>query len=164
MNACCFFGHREVHDAIRPLLLQAIRTMIEQMHVIDFYVGDKGCFDSMAFSCVKELRKEYPYIRLQVVLAYMPGQKAELEKDYTDTIYPENMETVPRRFAIVARNHWMADRCAYAIVYVNGVGGAYSAAAYADRKGVKIYNLASATEQPAILFRNTFSLGSESDG
>ena len=154
---CTFFGHRNTQDEIRPVLLHTIRALIENRNVTTFYVGDKGAYDRMAASCVRELRKEYPYIRLYIVLAYMPGKKQEFEKEDPDTIYPDGLEMVPPRFAITHRNRWMADRSDYAVVNICARGGAADAAAYADHKGVKILNLSQAYSAQYFPFRNTFT-------
>jgi len=42
------------------------------------------------------------------VLAYMPLHGGTLEKEaYANTMLPEGIENVPKRFAIVWRNKWM---------------------------------------------------------
>lgn len=143
---------------MRPILLDTIRAMIETMDVSVFYVGDKGAFDHMAESCVRELREEYPHIRLNVVLAYMPGLKQEFEIEKPDTLYPDGLETVPPRFGIIYRNHWMAQHSDYAIVNISGRGGAADAAAYADKKGVKILNLSDKDTAKFFPFKNTFTV------
>lgn len=163
MKKCTFYGHRHTSAELRPVLLRTIRTMIEKMDVGVFYVGDKGDFDRMAESCVRELREEYPHIRLNVVLSRMPGTKGEFETEKQDTLYPDGLESVPPRFGIIYRNHWMADRCDYAVVNVCGRGGATDAASYADRKGVKILNISDAASASYFEYRNTFSIEGECD-
>lgn len=158
MKKCTFYGHRYTSAELRPVLLNTIRGMIEKMDVSVFYVGDKGAFDHMAESCVSQLRVEYPHIRLNVVLSRMPGEKREFEEENPDTLYPDGLEKVPPRFGIIYRNHWMAEHSDYAVVNVSGRGGAADAADYADRKGVKILNIANREEAKYFPFRNIFTI------
>lgn len=58
----------------------------------------------MVYSCLKQLRKEYPHIRVSVVIAYLPTEKRQYE-DMSNTMYPE-IEGHPK-FAIERRNRWM---------------------------------------------------------
>lgn len=64
--------------------------------------------------------------------------------DDLDTIFPEGLELVPRRFAITHRNRWMVDQADYVVAYVDhNYGGAAQTLKYAKGKGTKqILNLA----------------------
>lgn len=75
---------------------------------------------------------------------YMPGEKKEYTTlDYTNTIYPEGLETVPRRFAISHRNKWIVENSNAVICYVNHTwGGAYQAVILAEKRNLSIINLA----------------------
>ena len=116
-RACCFFGHREVVHNIRSELKSVIEKLIVTDKVENFYVGNQGQFDSMVYSVLKELKKQYPQIRYTVVLAYMPNARIKEIYGY-DTIYPEGLETVPKRFAISKRNDWMINKSDFAVCYV----------------------------------------------
>lgn len=135
---CTFFGHRECYGLEAAALRDAIRDLIEQ-GVKTFYVGNQGNFDAMVYSCLKQLRKEYPHVRVCVVLAYLPTGKREHE-DLSDTIYPE-IEGCPKS-AIERRNKWMIDASRYCLCYINHTwGGAFKFAKQARRKGLTIINL-----------------------
>ena len=98
-------------------------------------MGNQGKFDNMVRRVLKTLQGEYPHIRYAVVLAYMPTEK-DKEQDFSDTLFPDGLETVPRRAAIVARNRWMIEKAQYVIAYVNiSYGGAADAVALAEKKG-----------------------------
>lgn len=138
MAACTFFGHRECFGLDSRVLQQAIEELITQ-GVDTFFVGNQGQFDSAVYSCLKQLRKEYPYIRVCVVLAYLPTEKKEHD-DMTDTMYPE-IEGHPK-FAIERRNRWMIDHSDYLLCYINRTwGGAYKFAKSAKRRGKTVINL-----------------------
>lgn len=145
MNTCTFCGHETVPDGIRDTLFSAVRNMIESHSTDFFYVGNQGQFDRLALTVLSQLKKEYPHIRFYVALAYMPGAKPEFPlADELETVYPDGLETVPRRFAISHRNRWMVDRSKYLIAYVNhDYGGAAQTLRYAKGKGtIEIINLA----------------------
>ena len=141
---CAFFGHKESPDSIKPLLEEEIRKLIENEGYEEFLVGNQGRFDAMVYSTLKRLQSEYPAIRFYVVLAYMPGRNTEYTTiDYTDTIFPEGLETVPRRFAISRRNKWIVDNSNAVICYVSHTwGGAYQAVILAEKRNLSIINLA----------------------
>ena len=138
MSACTFFGHRECYGLDRGVLSAAIETLIQQ-GVDTFYVGNQGYFDSMVYSCLKQLRKGYPHIRFAVVLAYLPTGKGE-HSSLPDTMYPE-IEGHPK-FAIERRNRWMLQSSDYCICCVeHSWGGAYKFAKLAKQCGKHVINL-----------------------
>ena len=140
MPACTFFGHRECPAEIREKLRQRIIKLIEQ-GVDTFYVGQQGQFDGCVHSLLKQLSEDYPRIFCHSVLAYLPIEKGDFG-DYSDTIFPEGLETVPPKFAIVRRNKWMIDNAEYCVCYIHHTwGGAYQFAAQAKRKGLTVINL-----------------------
>lgn len=141
---CAFFGHKETPASVKPLLEKEIRRLIENEGYDEFLVGNQGQFDAMVFSTLKALKTEYPAIRYYVVLAYMPGEKTEYTTiDYSDTIYPEGLEAVPRRFAISHRNKWIVENSNAVVCYINHTwGGAYQAVILAEKKKLTIINLA----------------------
>jgi len=72
----------------------------------------------------------------------MPGKKNAFE-DHLDTMLPEGIETVPRRFAISWRNKWMLRQTDHVIAYVNhSWGGAAKFVELAVRQGKSVVNLA----------------------
>ena len=122
--SCTFFGHHNCPEHIRPKLRETIIDLILNKNVDMFYVGNHGHFDSMVRSILRELQTAYPQIGYAVVLAYMPGKAAEGE-DYSDTMLPEGIERVPKRFAISWRNNWMLEHSEYVVAYVtHSWGGA----------------------------------------
>jgi len=144
MPGCTFFGHSDTPETIRSELRDAIIMLIEEQGVDTFYVGDKGAFDLMARSVLRELTGLYTHIRYSVVLAYLPHKLDEFDqRDFSDTIFPEGIETVPKRYAISWRNDWMLKRADYVVCYVNhSWGGAAQFVDKAIRQDRKVINLA----------------------
>lgn len=141
---CCFIGHHDAPSFLAPALVTVIERLITEKDVTYFYVGNHGLFDSMALSALQALKDKYPQINYHVVLAYMPGEKKEHSHyDELDTILPEGIEGVPRRFAISYRNKWMINQCEYLIAYVNhSFGAADQFLEMAEGKNKQITNLA----------------------
>ena len=141
IRAACFFGHRDVTNDIRSKLQFIIEQLITEEQINSFYVGHQGQFDSMVYSVLKEMKVKYPHIRYIVVLAYMPDEHIN-ELYGEDTIYPEGLETVPRRFAISKRNDWMIQQSDYAVCYVHKItGGAAKFREKAEKKGLKVIDV-----------------------
>ena len=128
LSACTFFGHREAPDTLYPTLLQSIEQLILQEKVTCFYVGNHGAFDRLAYHALKQLQKHYSYIRINVVLAYMPTRQETYDEN---RVLPEGIELVPKRFAISYRNNWMLRRCSYVISYITHLTG--GAAQFVDK-------------------------------
>ena len=140
-NSCCFFGHRDAMDSIRSKLKEEIIRLIEEHGVNDYYVGNQGGFDSLVLSVMKELTVSYPQIRYSVVLAYLPDEKRTIPE--TNTIYPEELERVPKRFCIARRNDWLIEHSRYVICYVAHItGGAAQFMKKAQRKKRTVINIA----------------------
>lgn len=83
-----FFGHKDTPDSVKSNFLIAIENLITNENVVNFYVGNQGNFDSLAFSALKELKQKYLQISCAVVLAYLPTDKDVNDYD-GNTIYPE---------------------------------------------------------------------------
>lgn len=138
MAACTFFGHAECYGFDERALRQAIEDLINK-GVDTFYMGNQGQFDSTVYSCLKQLRKKHPHIRVCVVLAYLPTATSKYD-DMADTMYPE-IEGHPK-FAIERRNRWMITHSDYCICCINHTwGGAWKFAQLALRQGRNVINL-----------------------
>ncbi len=99
-----FFGHRDTSEDIRPLLHDILTDLIEKHGADTFYLGNQGGFDNMVREELQKLSEKYPHIRYTIVLAYIPEKRDASDRiDYTYSVYPDGLESVPRRFAI--------DRC-----------------------------------------------------
>lgn len=143
MLTCTFFGHRDTPEKIEPTLRSTLINLIENKNVFKFYVGNHGSFDHRVKRCLIELKEIYP-IDYAVVLAYFPVNKYNAEeKGPNETVLPEGIETVPRKFAINYRNKWMIDHADYVITYVkHTIGGAAQFKELAERKKKIVINIA----------------------
>ncbi len=140
MATCTFFGHRECPEAVKTVLYSTLKTLVEQ-GVDTFYVGNQGQFDRNVRGALRKLQAEYPHIRYDVVLAYLP-QKPDPSEDYTDTIYPEGLETVLPKFAIDKRNRWMIRQADLVVCYTPYTWGeAYKYVQQARKQGKNVIPL-----------------------
>ena len=137
-KTCCFFGHREVTHNIKDKLTAIIEKLITEENVTEFYLGNQGQFDSMVYSVLKELKAKYPQIRYTVVLAYMPDEHIK-EVYGEDTLFPDGLESVPKKYAISKRNDWMILQSGYAVCYVHKItGGAAKFKEKTEKKELRI--------------------------
>ena len=121
---CTFFGHKDTPKEIEPTLRSTLIDLIENKKVNVFYVGNNGNFDTMVRRQLEDLSQLYS-ITYSVVLAYLPTEKNKYD-DLTHTIYPEGLETIPKRFAISWRNKWMIQQSDIVVTYVtHNFGGAW---------------------------------------
>lgn len=126
---CTFFGHKDTPKEIEPTLRSTLIDLIENKNVNAFYVGNNGNFDTMVRHQLEDLSLTYP-IAYSIVLAYLPT-----ENNLTNTIYPEGLETVPKRFAISWRNKWMIQQSDVVVTYVtHNFGGAAQFKTLAERQ------------------------------
>ena len=144
MPACSFFGHRDCPSSIRPRLRETLVDLIENHTVDMFYVGRQGAFDAIVRSVLKELILEYPHIHYAVVLERIPGKRNESDqRDYSDTMLPEGIESVHPHYAISWRNNWMLKQSDYVVTYITrSYGGAVQYAEKAKRQKKIVINCA----------------------
>ncbi len=142
---CCFFGHHDTTENIRGILCEQVQSLIKNEGVNRFYVGTHGHFDYMAIDTLRQMKEQYPHISYDVVLAYMPDYSPQ-EYSYikpSETIYPDGLEKVPRRFAINWRNDWMLKQSDIVICYVrHHLGGAGRMEEKATKQKKRVINLA----------------------
>lgn len=142
-KTCCFFGHREVTHNIREKLTAIIERLITEEGVTEFYVGNQGQFDSTVYSVLKELKANYPHIRYTVVLAYIPDEYIK-EVYGEDTLFPDGLESVPKKYAISKRNVWMIHQSGFVVCYVYKItGGAAKFREKAKKRKLRIIDVLS---------------------
>lgn len=136
MKSCFFIGHREADERLLPHLIRTIEQLVSQENVTCFYVGGYGGFDRIAASAVKQVKRGHPEITLMLVLPYHPAERpVEIPYGFDGTYYPEGMEVVPRRFAIVQANKRMVDSVEWLVAYVrHGASNSRKVLEYAQRR------------------------------
>lgn len=137
---CTFFGHRNTADSIATEVEKVVIDLLENKSVDVFYVGNQGNFDNIVYRVLEKLSDNYVF-KYYVVLAYLPCSNKNLIKK--NTIVPDGVENVPKRFAIKYVNNWMIDKSNYVVAHAeNNVSScAYEFMKNAERKNKIIIKL-----------------------
>jgi hypothetical protein len=139
MKSCFFIGHREADERLLPVLRRCVERQITEEQVRYFYVGGYGGFDRIALIAVKEAKKLHPGVSLMMVLPYHPAERSvEIPEGFDGTYYPDGLENVPKRYAIVRANKIIVDRSDWLICYVrHGASNSRNLLEYAERRAKK---------------------------
>ena len=134
-KSCFFIGHREASEKLCPALYTAIEEHITKHNVTEFIVGKYGNFDKLAAKAVIEAKQQYPDITLSLLIPYHPAKRPIQKPSGFDEIYfPEGMEKVPPKAAIIRANRYIVDRVDYLIAYVwHPASNAYDLVEYAQK-------------------------------
>lgn len=118
MKSCFFIGHHTAPSDIREPLAEAVERHITEYGVTEFIVGQYGAFDRMAQTVLAKAKERHPDILLRLLLPYHPAERrVETPEGFDGTYYPDGMENVLRRFAIVKANQYVIKNVDYLICY-----------------------------------------------
>lgn len=138
MKSCFMFGHANCPDSIMPKIEAAIEMQYSLQGIRIFYVGNRGRFDSLAKSAAKRIKQRHPDVKLYLLLAYHPGERAVDLTDGFDNSYYPPIEGTPRQYAIVKANRHMVDTADSIICYVKHIGNTRNLLEYAQRRQKKV--------------------------
>ena len=123
-STCFFLGNHNSPESVFPILSAAIEQHIREFNITSFVVGHYGHVDRMAARAVSELKKAYPFITLSVLLPYHPAERPfTLPPDFDDSIYPFELEHIPKILAIPRANRYMIKHCGFFITYCEDTTG-----------------------------------------
>lgn len=133
-----FCGHGRILDG-RSEVQSWVRVVCENL-IVDgakiFYLGEHGEFDMLVALVLNELKEKYREIEIVLILEYLNRKYEKNLYDYT--LYPD-LESTPKRFAILKRNEYMVNSAEVVIAYVlHGWGGAAKTLEFAKKKKKKI--------------------------
>lgn len=119
MRTCFFIGHHNAPESVRLMLDEAVERHITDYGVTRFLVGHYGAFDAMAAGAVIQAKQAHPDVELLLLLPYHPAERPiEMTVGFDGSYYPEGMEHVPRRLAIVRANEYVIRHvCDYLVAY-----------------------------------------------
>ena len=133
MKTCFMVGHRDFNENIYPALEATVEKCIRENGIREFVVGHYGRFDGMAAQVIRAAKARHPEIRLILLLPYLTEHP--LPEGFDGSIYPEGLETVPKRYAILRANCKIIEQSDCVIAYVRHTfGGAFQCVEYARRK------------------------------
>ena len=137
-KTCFFIGNRHAPSSIKDQLSEVVEKHITEYGVNTFTVGHYGGFDYMVQSVLRDTKKRYTNIELYLLAPYALTQKKEIPDGFNGAFYPEGLETVPMRYAIVQANRYTVQQSDYLISYP-GVGNSRKIVEYAqgrEKKGL----------------------------
>ena len=133
MKTCFLIDHRDTGDEIYPALDAAIEAAIVEHGIQEFIVGHYGRFDRMAARALVTAKSKHREIKLTLLFPYLTH--FPLPEGFDGSVYPEGLETVPKRFAILQANYKIIDRCDLVIACLRySHGGAYKCISHAQSK------------------------------
>lgn len=137
-HSCCFSGHRKLPqeqlDEIGKRLKDKVIELIKQ-GVNTFYSGYASGFDTIAALTVNELKKEYPHIKLILVIPY----SQEVKIPYDECIC---LAEKYRKGCFHIRNRYLVDNSSYCIYFLTkNTGGTAYTVNYAKKQGLSVYNI-----------------------
>ncbi len=141
-----FCGHRDIYNLneVEIWLNKILKELIISGE-INFYLGGYGDFDRLCKKVLLKYKKEYPYIRIFLIVPYLNHNMQT--KDFDEVIYPA-LENTPRKFAISKRNEYMINKSDIVVCYIkNSFGGAYKSFLFASRKKKIIINYPDTSEK-----------------
>lgn len=135
-HRCFFIGHRDAPSSLYEQLKANIRHLIINKNVSEFVIGGYGSFDALASSAAVHLKTEFPDITILRLIPYFdPSHSVFLPEGFDGSLYPEGLEAVPRRYAIVRANQYMVEHSDHLICYVrNSFGNSGNLLEFASRK------------------------------
>ena len=151
----CFTGHRMIGGIEREKLTRLLDTMLRNLIVNygarTFIAGGAIGFDTIAAQCVIRLKREYPKIRLELILPCPDQSKRWREGD--KALYREIIERADAHSYVSPyyyngcmqeRNRRMVDSSELCMAYCRkgAVGGTSYTVAYAQIKDIMVVNLA----------------------
>ncbi len=148
-RVCTFAGHRNISatEELVSALKEHVEILITKESVSEFLVGNYGGFDHIAAKTVRELKKVYPDIKLNLAIPYLTKviteYKEQFYENYDCIVMADIPPSTPKNLQILKCNKYMVDKADFLICCINhGWGGAAQTLDYAKKKGVKVINIA----------------------
>ena len=153
-GTCCFTGHRrmpggERGEKILALLMKTLRSLARK-GVCEFRAGGAIGFDTLAALAVLELKEEFKDVRLVLVLPCRDQEKGWNEQDRA--IYREILSRADEvvclreyyvRGCMHERNRALVNGADVCLAYcTEETGGTAYTVDYANKKGIRVINLA----------------------
>ena len=88
-KVCCFSWLKKKINVVelKPKLKKEIKKLVINFNVTKFFVRAESDFDSLCLECVKEIKSEYPRLKLYLVVLTVFSSKVSLDKIFDEIIY-----------------------------------------------------------------------------
>ena len=154
-KTCCFTGHRSLlKNEVAQIKNRLEEEVVKLIHQGVIYYGTGGAigFDTLAALTILKLQKDFPQIRLILVLPCKLQEKywnAENIMIYNQILFCANKVVYTdehyHKGCMQKRNRHLVNNSAYCICYLKkATGGTASTVRYAFDSDLKIINLATA--------------------
>lgn len=148
-QTCCFTGHRMIPSDHLPELAQNLESVLHRLiadGICYFGAGGALGFDTLAADTVLRLRKQYPQIRLILVL---PCRSQTRNWRQTDIEHYEAIKSQADKTVYISdvytpdcmhrRNRHLIDNSSVCVAYcTRSTGGSAYTVNYARQKGVRV--------------------------
>lgn len=143
----CFIGHRQF---LPPWLAEQLKRTVEETIKNGcqyFTMGTHGDFDRLALAVCRQLKSQYPTLKIEVILTNPPPPTDSIMQPNQDieTIMYE-IETLHPKQRIWFSNQKMVENCDTLICYADNnwhlTSGTHKVVKYALKRGLQIINLA----------------------
>lgn len=153
LKVACFSGHRNLPQDCTELQANLEKAIVELIErgVVFFGSGGAVGFDLLAATAVLKLKKDYPHIRLVMVLPCPPEQQSSYWNDEQKKRYYKILDRADKvrilspqytEKCMLDRNRHMVDCSAYLICYLREQrGGTFYTVNYAEKCRLKILRL-----------------------
>lgn len=135
-KSCFFIGSRYSSGDIREQVVEVVEKHIVEYGVTTFTVGHYGDFDILVRGVLREVKERHANIKLYLLAPYALNQKRDVPERFNGTYYPEGLEKVPFRYAIVKANRLMVETSDYLIAHP-GFGNSRTLVEYAQKREKK---------------------------
>lgn len=124
---CFLFGHSDAPEKLTASLYRIAEQHYLQHCIRNFVVGNHGQFDRLAIRTIVQLKKQHPTIRLLLLTPNLATMSPmSLPEGIDECFYPDGMESVPPRYAILRANQAMLKKATTVICYAYHTGNAYN--------------------------------------
>lgn len=153
MKSVCFTGHRRINitEELKEKLRRTLILLVEN-GCTDFYAGGALGWDTLCEETVLELRREYPQVKLHLVLPCSSTEQTAKWNDWQRSRF-KSIQTAADDVQYTAvhysagcmkrRNERLVELSECCVCYCTDFqSGTGQTVRIAERNGVKIYNLA----------------------
>ncbi len=152
-KVACFSGHRKLPADCAALQAELEKTVVDLISRGVVFFGNGGAlgFDQLAALTVLKVKKDYPHIKLVMVLPCPPKQQslkwseAQREKYNKILQQADKVKIIANQYTsscMLIRNRHMVNNSAYLICYLREHhGGTFYTVNYAEQRGLTIIRL-----------------------
>ena len=152
---CCFTGHRniKVNKELKGRLWETLIRLVEEYGVTDFYAGGAVGFDTLCEKAVLALKKDYPAVRLHLILPCLPQNQSKMwseeEKITFDRICKaaDSCEALSEKYyqgCMKKRNEELVRNSDYCVCYYNSEdprSGTGQTVRMCEKNGITVINI-----------------------